>query len=244
VPPIRPRPGYATRPAPWWTPISQTIRLENRRSHHLAGNISREPGAYHSRHLHHDASQQDTLSPFEYLEEAVSWYRGQLALLHRVASPDDIAPTSRAIDDMFRNRRSPRKPRAKKLFKLSSSPCWGNVKAFILSIAGCVLRSCWWPPIPWPCPSANVRGKSRCLRLWVYSCIVLSLFVGEAVALSSRAGAWSSNRRRLVGFVAHSPFATGILFGLRVSRHDGPAVVVALLWDSSARTFRLTRPPA
>src|SRR5437667_394558 len=56
------RRSLLTVPAPWWMRVSQKIRLEGRRSHHVAGNyLSREPGAYDSRHLHYDACQQDFL---------------------------------------------------------------------------------------------------------------------------------------------------------------------------------------
>src|SRR5439155_19494279 len=76
----------------------------------------------------------------KYLEEAVSWYKGQTGFYFtRVASPEDIAPTSRAIDDMFRNSPQPTKTESEKAFQLSFIAMLGNVKAFILSICAAVV---------------------------------------------------------------------------------------------------------
>jgi putative ABC transport system permease protein len=168
----------------------------------------------------------------KYLEEAVSWYKGQTGFYFtRVASPEDIAPTSRAIDDMFRNSPQPTKTESEKAFQLSFIAMLGNVKAFILSICAAVVFAILL--VAGNTMAMSIRERTRevaMLKTLGFSRgIVLSLFVGEAIALSVAGGLLGVLiAAGLVSFVAHSPFATGILFGLRVSPMTmGLAVVIA-----------------
>ncbi len=168
----------------------------------------------------------------KYLEEAVSWYKGQTGFFFtRVAAPEDIPPTSRAIDGMFRNSPQPTKTESEKAFQLSFIAMLGNVKAFILSICAAVVFAILLVAANTMAMSIRERTREVAMlkTLGFTRGIVLSLFVGEAIALSVAGGLLGVLiAAGLVQFVAHSPFATGILFGLRVSPVTmGLAVVVA-----------------
>jgi putative ABC transport system permease protein len=168
----------------------------------------------------------------KYLEEAVSWYKGQTGFFFtRVASSDDIAPTSQAIDDMFRNSPQPTKTESEKAFQLSFIAMLGNVKAFILSICAAVVFAILLVAANTMAMSIRERTREVAMlrTLGFTRGRILSLFVGEAVALSVAGGLLGVLiAAGLVQVVAHSPFATGILFGLRVSATTmGVAVIIA-----------------
>ncbi|PYY05009.1 MAG: ABC transporter ATP-binding protein [Acidobacteria bacterium] len=168
----------------------------------------------------------------KYLEEAVSWYKGQTGFFFtRVASSEDIAPTARAIDDMFRNSPQPTKTESEKAFLLSFIAMLGNVKAFILSICAAVVFAILLVAANTMAMSIRERTREVAMlrTLGFTRGRILSLFVGEAVALSVAGGLLGVLiAAGLLEVVAHSPFATGILFGLRVSVATmGAAVIIA-----------------
>jgi len=168
----------------------------------------------------------------KYLEEAVSWYKGQTGFFFtRVASSEDIAPTARAIDDMFRNSPLPTKTESEKAFLLSFIAMLGNVKAFILSICAAVVFAILLVAANTMAMSIRERTREVAMlrTLGFTRGRILSLFVGEAVALSVAGGLLGVLiAAGLLEVVAHSPFATGILFGLRVSVATmGAAVIIA-----------------
>jgi len=168
----------------------------------------------------------------KYLEEAVSWYKGQTGFYFtRVASPSDIAPTSRTIDDMFRNSPQPTKTESEKAFQLSFIAMLGNVKAFILSICAAVVFAILLVAANTMAMSIRERTREVAMlkTLGFTRASVLSLFVGEAVALSVAGGLLGvAIAALLTKVIAHSPFATGILFGFRVSLATmGIALVIA-----------------
>jgi len=168
----------------------------------------------------------------KYLEEAVSWYKGQTGFFFtQVASSEDIAPTARAIDDMFRNSPQPTKTESEKAFLLSFIAMLGNVKAFILSICAAVVFAILLVAANTMAMSIRERTREVAMlrTLGFTRGRILSLFVGEAVALSVAGGLLGVLiAAGLLEVVAHSPFATGILFGLRVSVATmGAAVIIA-----------------
>jgi putative ABC transport system permease protein len=76
----------------------------------------------------------------KYLDENIAWMGSRSGMYSmRVASPDDVAQVSRAIDDMFRNSPDPTKTETEKGFQLGFIAMMGNVKAFILGISGAVV---------------------------------------------------------------------------------------------------------
>ncbi|HUJ96121.1 MAG TPA: FtsX-like permease family protein [Terriglobales bacterium] len=127
----------------------------------------------------------------KYLEEGVGWFKGQAGFYAtRVANPDDVARVSAAIDDTFRNSPQPTKTESEKAFQLSFIATLGNVKAFILAICGAVVFAILLV-------SANTMAmsvRSRTREVAVLKTLgftrgsVLSLFVGEAVALAVLGG--------------------------------------------------------
>src|SRR5207302_9522434 len=149
----------------------------------------------------------------------------------RVAAPEDIAPTSRAIDDMFRNSPQPTKTESEKAFQLSFIAMLGNVKAFILSICAAVVFAILLVAANTMAMSIRERTREVAMlkTLGFTRASVLSLFVGEAVALSVAGGLLGvAIAALLTKVIAHSPFATGILFGFRVSLPTmGIALVIA-----------------
>ena len=168
----------------------------------------------------------------KYQEEAVSWYKGQTGFYFtRVAYPSDIAPTSRTIDDMFRNSPQPTKTESEKAFQLSFIAMLGNVKAFILSICAAVVFAILLVAANTMAMSIRERTREVAMlkTLGFTRASVLSLFVGEAVALSVAGGLLGvAIAALLTKVIAHSPFATGILFGFRVSLATmGIALVIA-----------------
>src|SRR5208337_1574625 len=76
----------------------------------------------------------------KYLEESVDWFKGQAGwYITQVATPGDVAPVSKAIDEMFRNAPQHTKTESQQAFRLSFVSSLGNVKAFILTICGAVV---------------------------------------------------------------------------------------------------------
>lgn len=76
----------------------------------------------------------------KYLDESVNWIGSRSGMFSlRVASQEDVAQVSRAIDDMFRNSPDPTKTETEKGFQLGFIAMMGNVKAFILGISGAVV---------------------------------------------------------------------------------------------------------
>jgi len=157
----------------------------------------------------------------KYLEESVDWFKGQAGwYFAQVASPEDVAPVSQAIDEMFRNAPQRTKTESQQAFQLSFVSSLGNVKAFILGICGAVVFTILL--VSGNTMAMSIRARTR--EVAVLKTLgftrqrVLSMFVGEAVALSVAGG--------LVGVVAatllirwltHSSVAIGVPAGMRVT---------------------------
>src|SRR3954469_23242763 len=72
----------------------------------------------------------------KYLEEQVSWLKGQEGILFsRVQAPDDVSRVAAAIDDLFRNSPHPTRSESEQNFRLDFLKMLGNIKAFILTIS-------------------------------------------------------------------------------------------------------------
>lgn len=127
----------------------------------------------------------------KYVEEAVSWFKGQAGTFSVLAaSPGDVSQITAAIDDMFRNSPQPTKAESEKAFGLEFVAMLGNVKAFILSICGAVVFATLLV-------SANTMAMSireRTREVAVLKTLgftrnsVLGLFVSEAVTLAVAGG--------------------------------------------------------
>jgi putative ABC transport system permease protein len=178
-----------------------------------------------------------------YLDEAIPWFKGQAGFFDtRVASADDVPQVSRAIDDMFRNSPEPTKTESEHAFKLSFVAMLGNVKAFILSICAAVVFAILL--VSANTMAMSIRGRTREVAvlktLGFTARNVLSLFVGEAVALSVAGGLLGIFAAYgAVQLLVHSPAGIGIPTGLTVTV---PTMVVALFVAASVGFFSACLP--
>ena len=173
-----------------------------------------------------------------YLDEAHPWFKGQAGFFDtRISSADDVPERHAAIDDMFRNSPEPTKTESEHAFKLSFVAMLGNVKAFILSICAAVVFAILL--VSANTMAMSIRGRTREVAvlktLGFTGGNVLSLFVGEAVALSLAGGATGySGAAGVVQLLTHSPVGIGISNGLTVTL---PTMVVALMVAASVGFF-------
>ena len=178
-----------------------------------------------------------------YLEEAIPWFKGQAGFFDtRVASADDVPQVSAAIDDMFRNSPSPTKTESEHAFKLSFVAMLGNVKAFILSICAAVVFAILL--VSANTMAMSIRGRTREVAvlktLGFTASNVLSLFVGEAVALSLAGGVLGIVAAAgVIQLFSHSPVGIGISNGLTVTV---PTMGVALLVAAGVGFFSACLP--
>src|SRR5438094_7929185 len=120
---------------------------------------------------------------------------------------------------MFRNSPQPTKTESEKAFQLSFIAMLGNVKAFILSICAAVVFAILLVAANTMAMSIRERTREVAMlkTLGFTRASVLSLFVGEAVALSVAGGLLGvAIAALLTKVIAHSPFATGSLVGFSV----------------------------
>ena len=127
----------------------------------------------------------------KYVEEAVPWFKGQAETFGILAdSPAHVPMVAKAIDEMFHNSPHPTKAETEKAFMLDFVTMLGDVKAFILVICSAVIFTILLV-------SANTMAMSireRTSEVAVLKALgftrsrVLSLFMGEAVALSLSGG--------------------------------------------------------
>jgi putative ABC transport system permease protein len=166
----------------------------------------------------------------KYLEESVDWFKGQAGwYLTQVASPSDVAPVSKAVDDMFHNAPQRTKTESQQAFQLSFVSSLGNVKAFILGICGAVVFTILL--VSGNTMAMSIRARTREVAvlktLGFTSQRVLSLFVGEAIALSLAGGVLGVlGAAAVIRALTHSPLAIGIPAGMSVTV---PTMVASLL---------------
>jgi putative ABC transport system permease protein len=157
----------------------------------------------------------------KYLEESVDWFKGQAGwYFAQVASPGDVAPVSKAIDEMFRNAPQRTKTESQQAFQLSFVSSLGNVKAFILGICGAVVFTILL--VSGNTMAMSIRARTREVAmlktLGFTRQRVLSMFVGEAVALSVAGGVLGVVAATLlIRWLTHSSVAIGVPAGMRVT---------------------------
>jgi putative ABC transport system permease protein len=146
----------------------------------------------------------------KYVEEAVSWFKGQAGTFSILAaSPKQVSTVASTVDDIFRNSPQPTKTESEKAFGLEFVAMIGNVKAFILMICSAVVFATLLV-------SANTMAMSireRTREVAVLKTLgftrnsVLGLFVSEAVALAVAGGAIGiALAYGLIYAVAQSPY--------------------------------------
>jgi putative ABC transport system permease protein len=170
---------------------------------------------------HRDPPQNSLYFNAKYLEESVSWFKGTAGwYAAQLATPGDVAPVSREIDDMFRNSPQRTKTESEKAFQLSFVATLGNVKAFILGVCGAVVFAILLV-------SANTMAmsvRSRTREVAVLKTLgftrrsVLSLFVFESVSLAICGGLTGIlAAAALIHWLTHSSIALGIPTDMKVT---------------------------
>jgi putative ABC transport system permease protein len=166
----------------------------------------------------------------KYLDEALPWLKTQADFFDtRVASEKDVPAVAQAIDEMFRNSPNPTKTESEHAFRLSFVAMLGNVKAFILSICGAVVFAILL--VSANTMAISIRGRTREVALLKTLGFtrgrVLSLFVGESVALSLAGGLIGVLvATGFVQLIARAPAAIGVPMRFAVTL---PTMLVALL---------------
>lgn len=159
--------------------------------------------------FHSTPDNQSVYFNAKYVEEAVSWFKGQAGTFSVIAdSPADVSKVSSAVDDMFRNSPQPTKTETEKAFGLEFVAMYGNLKAFILGICSAVVFATLLV-------SANTMAmtiRERTREVAVLKTLgfarrsILGLFVSEAVALALAGGILGVGMGQVLVYgITHSP---------------------------------------
>lgn len=165
----------------------------------------------------------------KYLEEGVSWFKGQAGWYSaQIDSPEHVAEASRQIDDMFRNSPLQTKTESEKAFQLGFVASLGNVKAFILGICGAVMFAIML--VSANTMAMSVRSRTREVAvlkaLGFTSQRVLSIFVSESLALALAGGLMGVLAAiPVIAFMTHSFIGFGIPLDMKVKV---PTAVLAI----------------
>ncbi len=130
---------------------------------------------------------------FKYLEEGLGpEFGSQVGVFAiRLRSADDATRVSQAVDEMFRNAPEPTKTETEAAFQLAFISQLGNVKLFLLSIAGAIVFTMLM--VSANTVAMSVRERTREIgvlkTLGFPSRSVLGLVLGEAVAIAFLGGA-------------------------------------------------------
>src|SRR5271166_2378465 len=179
---------------------------------------------------HRDPPQNALYFNAKYLEEAIPWFKGQAGwYAAQIDSPDNVSRASHEIDDMFRNSPLQTKTESEKAFQLGFVASLGNIKAFILGICGAVVFTIMLV-------SANTMAmsvRSRTREVAVLKTLgftrrrVLSMFVGESVALALAGGVLGVLIAvPVIALMTHQFIGLGIPLDMHVK---GPAAGLSLL---------------
>jgi len=179
---------------------------------------------------HRDPPQNALYFNAKYLEEGVSWFKGQAGWYSaQVDSPDHVASASRQIDDMFRNSPLQTKTESERAFQLGFVASLGNIKAFILGICGAVMFAIML--VSANTMAMSVRGRTR--EVAVLKTLgftrqrVLSIFVSESVALALLGGALGVLVAiPTIAIITHGFIGLGIPLNMRVKV---PTAILALV---------------
>jgi len=174
---------------------------------------------------HRDPPQNALYFNTKYLEEAVPWFKGQAGWYStQIGSSGDVARVSGEIDDMFRNSPLQTKTESEKAFQLGFVASLGNVKAFILGICGAVVFTIMLV-------SANTMAmsvRSRTREVAVLKTLgftkrrVLSMFVGESVALAVTGGLLGILLAiPVIWFMTRGFVALGVPLAMHVTKESG-----------------------
>ncbi|HEY3617609.1 MAG TPA: FtsX-like permease family protein [Candidatus Sulfotelmatobacter sp.] len=178
---------------------------------------------------HRDPPQNSLYFNAKYLEEAVPWFKGQAGwYAAQIDSAEHVSRVSKEVDDMFRNSPLQTKTESEKAFQLGFVASLGNIKAFILGICGAVVFTIMLV-------SANTMAmsvRSRTREVAVLKTLgftrrrVLSMFVGESVALAVAGGMLGIlTAVPVIWFLTRSFIALGVPLAMKVT---GPTAGLSL----------------
>jgi putative ABC transport system permease protein len=178
---------------------------------------------------HRDPPQNALYFHTKYLEESVSWFKGQAGWYSaQIDSPDNVGRASQQIDDMFRNSPLPTKTESEKAFQLGFVASLGNVKAFILGICGAVAFAIMLVSANTMAMSVRSRTREVALlkTLGFTRGRVLSIFISESLALAVVGGVVGIVVAvPLIAALTHQFIGLGIPFDMRV---NPPTAAVSL----------------
>jgi putative ABC transport system permease protein len=174
---------------------------------------------------HRDPPQNVLYFNAKYVEEAVPWFKGQAGWYYaQIDSAANVASASQQIDDMFRNSPLQTKTESEKAFQLGFVASLGNIKAFILGICGAVVFTIMLV-------SANTMAmsvRSRTREVAVLKTLgftkrrVLSMFVGESVALAVTGGLLGILLAiPVIWFMTRGFVALGVPLAMHVTKESG-----------------------
>jgi putative ABC transport system permease protein len=173
----------------------------------------------------------------KYVEEAVSWFKGQAGTFGILTnSPQDVSKVAATIDDEFHNSPQPTKAESEKAFGLEFVAMLGNVKLFILSICSAVVFATLLVSANTMAMSIRERTREVAVlkTLGFTRQTILNLFVGEAVTLSFVGGILGAiGGYVLIYLFSHSPQAAGFFAIMRVT----PATMVVAMLVAAAVGF-------
>ncbi len=180
---------------------------------------------------HRDPPQNALYFNSKYLEESVSWFKGQAGWYSaQVDSADNVARASKQIDDMFHNSTLQTKTESERAFQLGFVASLGNVKAFILGICGAVAFAIMLV-------SANAMAMSVRSRIREVALLktlgftrgrVLSIFISESVALSIAGGVVGILVAiPLLAFLTRQFIGFGIPLNMKVGPHTAALSLLA-----------------
>ena len=182
---------------------------------------------------HRDPPQNSLYFNAKYLEEAVPWFKGQAGwYAAQIDSAEHVSRVSKEVDDMFRNSPLQTKTESEKAFQLGFVASLGNIKAFILGICGAVVFTIMLV-------SANTMAmsvRSRTREVAVLKTLgftrrrVLSMFVGESVALAVAGGVLGIlTAIPVIWFLTRSFIALGVPLAMKINGATaGLSLAVAL----------------
>ena len=170
----------------------------------------------------------------KYLEESVSWFRGQTGFYAiMVDSPQNATRVAQTIDDKFHNSPHPTKTETEKAFALDFVATLGNVKAFILGICSAVAFAILLVTATTMAMSVRERTREVAVlkALGFTRKLLLQLFVGESMALALLGGFLGALAgAELVRLMAGAPQMVGLFTGLHVTAATlGISLLVAAL---------------
>ena len=182
---------------------------------------------------HRDPPQNSLYFNAKYLEESVSWFKGQVGwYAAQIESANDVARVSREVDAIFRNSPLQTKTESEKAFQLGFVASLGNVKAFILGICGAVVFAIMLVSANTMAMSVRTRTREVAVlkTLGFTRGRVLSIFVSESVALAVAGGVLGIlTAVPVIYFLTRGFIALGVPLAMKINAQTAGLSLLAAL---------------